>query len=167
MPTKNTEQANEMTPEDQVMQEISSEQIRNFSKTSNDVHDIQQLIDYDHRYSTMTEELENELNQMQKNGSLTADFAYNRKRDNILSALQMLKQLDLKTQQGHYIQGLLSRYWEQQSQWIEAHKTQANQDTQVTDNSLQSAQDFLQAQEQLEYWRDQYPELEPAHQKAS
>lgn len=156
--SKNNEQ--KMAPEDQIMQEMSSEQIQNFSKTKDDVHDIKLLIDYDARYSAMTESLESELTQLQKKSSLSADFAYTRKADNILSALDMLKQLDLKTQQGRYIQGLLSSYWEEQSAWLKKHQAQANADTQVTDNTLQSAQNFLRAQEQLEYWRDQYPELD-------
>lgn len=157
---KNAENSNEITPEDQVMQEMSSELIKEFAKTAEDTHDIKLLIDYDSRYTAMTDDMEDELSQMQKNGTLTAEFAYTRKRDNILSALDMLKQLDLKTQQGRYIQGLLANYWETQSKWIESHKAEANKGTQVTDDTLTSVKDFLQAQEQLEYWRNQYPELD-------
>ena len=34
--------------------------------------------------------------------------------DNVRSSLTMLKDLDLKTEQGRYIQGLLYQYWENQ-----------------------------------------------------
>lgn len=157
---KNAENSDQITPEDQVMQELGSEPIKEFAKTVDDIHDIKLLIDYDSRYTSMTDEMENELSKMKTSGSLTTEFAYNRKRDNILSALDMLKQLELKTQQGRYIQGLLSNYWEEQAKWIESHKAQANETAQITDDTLKSAKDFLQAQEQLEYWRDQYPELD-------
>ena len=157
---KSNENSNEISATDQVIQELSSQPIKPFEKTANDLHDIQLLIDYDARYTAVSEELEDELAKMKDAGTLTAEFAYDRKHDSILSALEMLKHLDLKTQQGRYIQGLLANYWETQSKWIDSHKAEANKGTQVTDDTLTSVKDFLQAQEQLEYWRNQYPELD-------
>jgi hypothetical protein len=38
--------------------------------------------------------------------------------DNVRSSLTMLKDLDLKTEQGRYIQGLLYQYWENQERTL-------------------------------------------------
>ena len=90
------------------MQELITEPVKAFEKTPDDPHDIAMLTDFDTRFTQMSDEMEDELVKMQENGSLTEEFAYNRKRDNIQSALNMLKQLNLKTQQGRYIQGLMA-----------------------------------------------------------
>ena len=72
----------------------------------------------------------------------------------------MLKELDLKTPQGRYIQGLMSQYWEQQARYL------ANQDITSAAYPASKAQrqqglaDLLQAQQQLEHWRGQYPQLD-------
>jgi len=157
---KNTEKKNEITTEDQVIQELSPQPIKQFTKTANDTHDIKLLIDYDERYTDVSDELESDLEKMKNAGTLTAEFAYSRKHDSILSALEMLKQLNLKTEQGRYIQGLLANYWEEQEKLLQAHKAQANQSPNITEDNESAIQSDIQAQEQLEYWRTQYPELE-------
>ncbi|ALH94427.1 hypothetical protein [Acinetobacter equi] len=156
---KSNENSNEISATDQVIQELSSQPIKPFEKTANDLHDIQLLIDYDARYTAVSEELEDELAKMKDAGTLTAEFAYDRKHDSILSALEMLKHLDLKTQQGRYIQGLLATYWEKQQELLEIQKAYANQSANITIDQGDAIQSDLQAQEQLEYWRNQYPEL--------
>ncbi|MGM7375561.1 hypothetical protein ACOI3T_36195, partial [Acinetobacter baumannii] len=66
--------------------------------------------------------------------------------DNVRSALTMLKDLDLKTEQGRYIQGLLYQYWENQEKNFS--DKQASKDEQV-----KQLADYLQAQNQLKYWK--------------
>jgi N-methylhydantoinase A/oxoprolinase/acetone carboxylase beta subunit len=156
---KQDENSSNLSTTDQVIQELSSQPIKTFEKTSNDQHDIKLLIDYDARYTAVSEELEDELAKMKDAGTLTAEFAYDRKHDSILSALEMLKQLDLQTQQGRYIQGLLATYWEKQQELLEIQKAYANQSANITIDQGDAIQSDLQAQEQLEYWRNQYPEL--------
>ena len=72
----------------------------------------------------------------------------NKKRtlDNVRSSLTMLKDLDLKTEQGRYIQGLLYQYWENQEKNFS--DKQASKDEQV-----KQLADYLQAQNQLKYWK--------------
>ncbi len=58
----------------------------------------------------------------------------------------MLKDLDLKTEQGRYIQGLLYQYWENQEKNFS--------DKQVSkDEQVKQLADYLQAQNQLKYWK--------------
>ena len=101
-----------------------------------------------------------ELERLHESKQLDAAFAKDRLKDNIQSALTMLKALDLKTPQGRYIQGLMSEYWEKQAQYL------ATQDTTSAPYPVSKAQrqqglaDLLQAQQQLEHWRGQYPQLD-------
>lgn len=157
---KNTENSKEITPEDKVMQELASESIRNFDKTENDQHDILLLIDYDNRYTNVSDEMEDELTKLSKAGNLTAEFAYSRKNDNLISASEMLKNLDLKTEQGRYIQGLIASYWEMQLKLLEQHKDKALNDKSLAEDKLKGLGAYLHAQDQLENWRSQYPEIE-------
>ena len=106
----------ELSAEDQVLQELKSEPVRDFPKTEQDLHDLQLLTDYEQRFSQMSEDMEAELMQMQQQGTLDDGFARSRQGDNIQSALNMLKELDLKTEQGRYIQGLMYEYWDHQAQ---------------------------------------------------
>ncbi|MCF4394340.1 hypothetical protein L1W66_10015, partial [Acinetobacter baumannii] len=73
-------------------------------------------------------------------------FEQKRTLDNVRSALTMLKDLDLKTEQGRYIQGLLYQYWENQEKNFS--DKQASKDEQV-----KQLADYLQAQNQLKYWK--------------
>src|SRR5699024_378752 len=107
-------QNDKIQPEDKIMQELITEPVKSFEKTPDDQHDIALLTDFDQRFSHMSDEMEDELIKMEDEGSLTDEFAQNRKRDNIRSALNMLKELDLKTEQGRYIQGLIAEYWQNQ-----------------------------------------------------
>ncbi len=91
---------------------------------------------------------------------LDAAFAQNRLQDNIQSALSMLKELDLKTPQGRYIQGLMSHYWEQQAQYLATQNTTSAPYPVSKAQRQQGLADLLQAQQQLEHWRGQYPQLD-------
>ena len=156
---QNSEQQ-ESAPEDKMMQELSSEPIKEFAKTADDEHDIQLLSEYDARYTEVSDEMEDELAELNKKGNLTADFAYSRKKDNLISASEMLKALDLKTEQGRYIQGLIANYWDTQLPLLEKNKAKANDDKSLAEDRLKSLGDYLHAQDQLEHWREQYPNLD-------
>ncbi|WP_180104028.1 hypothetical protein [Acinetobacter sp. YH12134] len=148
----------ELSAEDQVLQELKSEPVRTFPKTEQDLHDLQLLTDYEQRFGQMSEEMEVELMQMQQQGTLDDGFARSRQGDNIQSALNMLKELDLKTEQGRYIQGLMYEYWDHQAQ---LHAQQpASAASESAPDSVKGLGKFIHAQEQLEHWRDQYPQLD-------
>lgn len=149
----------ELSAEDQVLQELKSEPVRTFPQTEQDLHDLQLLTDYEQRFGQMSEEMETELMQMQQQGTLDDTFAQSRQRDNIQSALNMLKELDLKTEQGRYIQGLMYEYWDHQAQLHAQHPASAAASDSTPDN-VKGLGKFIHAQEQLEHWRDQYPQLD-------
>ncbi len=151
--------------EDKVMQELISEPVKEFKKTVEDQHDIALLIDFDTRFSQMSDEMEDELVNMQDQGTLTDEFAYNRKRDHIQSALNMLKQLDLKTGQGRYIQGLMAEYWQNQAKLYDEHKDKKAEPIKNSADQVQGLGKFLHAQEQLEHWQSQYPDMKQAETK--
>lgn len=135
----------------------SAQQIQTFPTTAQDEHDIQLIENFDERFSAMTDDMENELAQMQQQGTLDAAFERNRKLDHVESALTMLKELDLQTAQGRYIQGLLYQYWEIQGQHLNQQTSSANADKQPKDNSItaQDLSDYLKAQQQLAHWKAQ------------
>ncbi|WP_347016911.1 hypothetical protein H2788_01925 [Acinetobacter seifertii] len=141
-----TEQHQTNSSTDQVMEKLNERPVKKFATTADDAHDIALLEDYDRRFTEMSDEMETELEKMHEAGTLTTEFEQKRTLDNVRSALTMLKDLDLKTEQGRYIQGLLYQYWENQEKHI--NDKQANKDEQV--NQLA---DYLQAQNQLKYWK--------------
>ncbi|WP_121973273.1 hypothetical protein [Acinetobacter stercoris] len=130
-----------------VMKQLKEQPIREFPNTPLDAEDIATLVDFDERFAQMSDEMEAELMKMQKDGTLTAEFDFNRKRDNIQSALTMLKQLELKTEQGRYIQGLLYQYWEKQAVALDS------QDSQNQQSTLNSLAEYVQAHKQLQHWK--------------
>ena len=158
--SKNNEADAPDPSEDHMMQELESSPIKEFPKTADDQHDIALLTDYDRRFNEMSDEMEDELIKMRDNGSLTDEFARSRKQDNIQSALTMLKDLDLKTEQGRYIQGLMAQYWENQAKLLN-NTTKTSQDIpNSTPDNIKGLGEFLHAQEQLDHWEAQYPSSE-------
>lgn len=145
-----------------VMQQLITQNVKSFELSADDLDDLNTLTDYDQRFSAMSDAIEDELIQMRQAGSLSEDFALLRKRDNIQSALLMLKDLHLKTEQGRYIQGIMYRYWEQQDQ-LYADKISGQ--TQLTQQQIpmQGIGDFLHAHEQLEHWQAQYHQSNTAY----
>ena len=103
--------------------------------------------------------MEIELAKMKQANTLTPEFEQQRQKDNIKSALTMLKQLELKTEQGRYIQGLLYDYWEQQAKNLD-QATLANNNQQVDANKqVNHLNEYLHAQSQLHHWKSaQTPE---------
>jgi len=102
-----TEATTDNTASDQVMQELKTEPLKDFPKTADDPHDIAALTDYEQRFQEMSSDLEKELNSMRDDENMTEEFVQQRQRDHVQSALNMLKALELKTEQGRYIQGLM------------------------------------------------------------
>ena len=147
----------DLSQDDQIMRELASEPVKPFAKTVNDVHDIQALTDFDARFTAVSDEMEDELMRMKEDGSLTPEFALSRKQDNINSALTMLRALDLKTEQGRYIQGLMYQYWDTQGKLLD--QPQAEQSAQKPSENIQGLGQFIHAQEQLDHWQAQYSEL--------
>lgn len=152
----------DLSQDDQIMRELASEPVKPFAKTANDVQDIQALTDFDARFTAVSDEMEDELMRMKEDGSLTPEFALSRKQDNINSALTMLKALDLKTEQGRYIQGLMYQYWDNQGKLL--RQPPADQNGKAAGNKQPSENvkglgQFIHAQEQLEHWQQQYPAI--------
>ncbi|WP_043971461.1 MULTISPECIES: hypothetical protein [Acinetobacter] len=137
--------------------QLNQTPIKHFPATADDGHDIAILDDYDRRFTDMSDSMEMELAKMKEANSLTPEFEQQRQKDNVNSALKMLKELELKTEQGRYIQGLLYDYWDHQAKVLE----QANRSTspQKTDTSQQvnHLNEYLHAQSQLHYWRNAQP----------
>ena len=94
---------------------------------------------------------------MKEDGSLTPEFALSRKQDNINSALTMLKALDLKTEQGRYIQGLMYQYWDNQGKLLQQTADQSAAGDKQPSENVKGLGQFIHAQEQLEHWQQQYP----------
>ena len=136
--------------------QLKTPPIKEFPATEQDTHDIALLDEFDEKFTAMTDDMDNELAKMQQDGSLTPEFERNRKLDHIQSALTMLKDLDLKTAQGRYIQGLLYQYWENQGKLINEQTSSANaQNQKKAAINVQDLSDYLHAQEQLKHWKDQ------------
>lgn len=160
-------QSDKIQLEDKVMQELITEPVKTFPQTPDDQHDIALLTDFDQRFSQMSDEMEDELLKMEDQGTLTDEFAYNRKRDNIYSALTMLKALDLKTEQGRYIQGLMAEYWQNQAKFYDENKEKTAEPIKNSADQTKGLGEFLHAQEQLEHWQSQYPDMNQAQAKKS
>ena len=126
--------------------ELKTAQIKPFAATTNDTHDIEVLNEFNQKYNQMHTELEADLKKMLDDGNLTPELEAQRKQDSVLSALTMLKALELKTEQGRYIQGLLYQYWEKQDQKAQSSQAQAG---------ARSKADLITANNQLEYWKSQ------------
>lgn len=150
-----TEATTDSTASDQVMQELKTEPLKDFPKSSDDPHDIAALTDYEQRFQDMSNELEKELNSMRDEDSLSPEFIQQRQRDHVRSALTMLKDLELKTEQGRYIQGMMYQYWEHQDKLLNSPHTQATTVNEASEN-VKGLGKYLHAQEQLERWRSQY-----------
>ena len=76
--------------------ELNPTPIKQFPATPDDGHDIAILEDYDQRFTAMSDSMEIELAKMKEANTLTPEFEQQRQKDNIRSALTMLKELELK-----------------------------------------------------------------------
>lgn len=127
--------------------------IKNFPATADDSHDISLLSQYDQQFNQLSNELESELQNLETQNNLTEDMKSQRKYDLIQSSLNMLKELDLKTQQGRYIQGLFYQYWENQAKvYQELQQSTDNELANPTD-AIEGMSDYYTAQAQLNHWK--------------
>ncbi|ENW97650.1 hypothetical protein [Acinetobacter sp. NIPH 298] len=125
--------------------------IKQFPTTADDAHDIAILDEYEQRFTEMTDSMEIELAKMKQDGSLTAEFEQQRQKDNVRSALNMLKDLELKTEQGRYIQGLLYDYWDNQAKALE--QSRYSNPSQNSTDQVEQLNGYLHAQSQLHHWK--------------
>lgn len=140
-------------PSQELKKQVAAQPIKNFEATPDDAHDIALLNDYGQRFDALTVELENELKQFKQDGNWTENLEFQRKRDLIESSLNMLKELDLKTQQGRYIQGLYYQYWENQANvYTELEQSEKDELKNPTD-AIKNMSDYYTAQAQLKAWQ--------------
>ena len=148
-----TDNAPDSSQQQNTMKELQTPPVKTFAATPEDAHDVAILEDFDRRFSEMNDEMETELVKMQKKGELTSEFERTRKLDTVHSAMQMLKALDLKTEQGRYIQGLFYQYWENQAKIYQNTDTRSSASQTSASPTTQGLGDFLHAQEQLRHWK--------------
>lgn len=132
--------------------QIEAKPIKTFNSTVHDSHDIALLNEYEQNFNAMSTDLETELAQLKKDGKLTEEMNNQRKRDLIQSSLNMLKELDLKTEQGRYIQGLFYQYWESQTEVYTELTQSNNQELQNPTDAVKNMSDYYTAKAQLEHW---------------
>lgn len=149
----NNEPAGDLSQQQQqdaeVMQQLQTPPVKDFPATAQDAHDIALLEDYESRFLAMSDELEEELARMRQAGDLTPEFERQRQREHAQSARDMLRELDLKTEQGRYIQGLHAEYWDTQARLLDQQEGAA-----ANRIRTQGLTDYLHAQEQLKHWKN-------------
>ena len=64
----------------------------------------------------------------------------------------MLKELDLKTEQGRYIQGLIYEYWENQAKNFDQKSNSIDKEKPAAE-SVRGMSDLLSAEAQLDHWK--------------
>lgn len=136
-----------------VMDQLKTKPIKAFPSTPNDAHDIALLDEYDQKFTENNNALEADLKKRAADGSLTEDIDRQLKRDNIESALNMLKDLDLKTEQGRYIQGLRYQYWENQAKVYDEKKQSADGELKNPSDAVKGMGEMFTADEQLDHWK--------------
>ncbi len=141
----------------EVVDHLKTPELKAFKATADDVHDIQQLEKYQLDFAKVSEAMETELLKLKKAGTLTTEFDHQRKRDNIESALTLLKALDLKTEQGRYIQGLMYRYWENQANVFDEQKASATGELKNPSDAIKGIGEFIHAEDQLTHWKHATP----------
>lgn len=140
-------------PSDELKHKIETKSLKVFPATPQDAHDIALLNNYEQDFNSMSTDLENELKKLSAEGNLSEEMNNQRKHDLIQSSLNMLKELDLKTEQGRYIQGLFYQYWENQTKvYSELHQSGANELANPTD-AVEGMGDYYTAQAQLKQWQ--------------
>ncbi|OTG67118.1 hypothetical protein [Acinetobacter silvestris] len=144
-------QATDTSPK--VLDQLKTKPIKEFPATPDDAHDIALLTEYDQKFSEMNNELEADLEKRAVEGKLSAEISQQLKRDSIQSSLNMLKDLDLKTQQGRYIQGLLYQYWENQAKVYDEKKQSPDGELKQPSDAVKGMGELFTAQEQLDHWK--------------
>lgn len=137
----------------ELKEKTAAKSIKEFPATVDDAHDIGLLSQYETQFNTLSDDLEAELQKLEQENNLTEEMKSQRKYDLITSSLNMLKELDLKTAQGRYIQGLYYQYWENQAKvYQELQQSQNNELANPTD-AIEGMSDYYTAQAQLQHWK--------------
>lgn len=152
-PQTTAHQEQQSTTNKDAIGQIKQIPIKQFPATANDAHDIAALDDYDRRFTEMSDSMEMELAKMKEANSLTPEFEQQRQKDNVRSALNMLKELELKTEQGRYIQGLLYEYWDNQAKVLEQSTLSSTTQNADTAKQVDHLNEYLHAQSQLHHWK--------------
>ncbi len=152
-PEPNVNKDNQTNSANDAIGQLNQTPIKPFPATADDAHDIAILDDYDRRFTDMSDSMEIELAKMKEANTLTPEFEQQRQKDNINSALVMLKDLELKTEQGRYIQGLLYDYWENQAKVLQQATQSSSTQNVDTAKQVDHLNEYLHAQSQLHHWR--------------
>lgn len=150
---KNTAEA--VDASDELKNKIETKSLKTFPATEFDAQDIRLLTAYENDFNSMSSNLEDELKLLADEGQLSESMKSERKRDMIKSSLNMLKELDLKTEQGRYIQGLYYQYWENQSKVYEELQQSGASELKNPTDAVEGMGDYYTAQAQLAHWRTQ------------
>ena len=155
-PKDTNQENNSSEPKDasqEVMDQLKSKPIKQFASTPNDAHDIALFDEYQQKFDENSHALEADLKKRNAEGSLTEEIDHQLKRDSVESAMNMLKALDLKTEQGRYVQGLYYQYWENQAKVYDEKKQSTNGEIKNSSDSEQDMSDIFSVDAQLEHWK--------------
>lgn len=125
--------------------------VKTFAATADDMHDIALIDEYHEKFNAMSLEFEADLRSLRESNNLSAEMQQQRQLDHAQSAVNMLNALELKTEQGRYIQGLLYQYWEKQVQHFQALDAAAQQHSATA--ASEAEKDLLTAQAQFKHWK--------------
>ena len=125
--------------------------VKTFAATADDMHDIALIDEFHEKFNAMSLEFEADLRSLRESNNLSAEMQQQRQLDHAQSALTMLNALELKTEQGRYIQGLLYQYWEKQVQHFQALDAAAQQHSAAA--ASEAEKDLLTAQAQFKHWK--------------
>ena len=148
------EQKESVDPSIELKEQIQAQPIKAFAATVDDAHDIALLQQYERDFDQLSEDLDAELKQLRIDNNLTEDMENQRKRDLIQSSLTMLKDLDLKTEQGRYIQGLFYQYWENQIAVYNELEQSPENELKNPKDAIENMSDYYTAQAQLNDWAE-------------
>lgn len=148
-----TTASNPTANQQQRAQDYSRVDLRAFPATPYDAQDIAELDDFNDKFNHMQHDLNENIKQLQQQGNLTPEMLQQRQREYLRSALNMLHALNLRTEQGRYIQGLLYQYWESQAQQpIPANRATTEQPILLESDTVDKTA-YLSAQAQLKKWK--------------
>lgn len=151
-----TGENNSSEPKDasqEVMDQLKSKPIKQFASTPNDSHDIALFDEYQKKFDENSQALEADLKKRDAEGTLNEEIDHKLKRDSIESAMNMLKALELKTEQGRYVQGLYYQYWENQAKVYDEKKQAKDGELNTPSDAVKGMGDMFTADEQLEHWK--------------
>lgn len=157
-PSENTAESSSLDAKDsdvELKEKTEAKPVKSFAATPDDASDIALLSQYETQFAQLTDELEAELITLDQQNNLSEDMKNQRKFDLIQSSLNMLKDLDLKTEQGRYIQGLYYQYWENQAKVYQELQQSVNNELTNPKDAIEGMSDYYTAQAQLQHWRSQ------------